>query len=136
MSIRRIAVLLSKEFKYSTKSYFFIFAVVAPFILTLLVNLVFSSLFFGKPKLGVYTANTSQLVESLKDVDSIHFKEYASEIELKNAVASGACDVGLFLKENFESELKNEELAELTTYIWGESLLKDSITTFKISSTT
>jgi len=125
MSIRRIGVLLAKELKCSSKSYFFIFAVVAPLMATLFFNLIFGSLFSQKPKLGIHDHGHSQIVESLKRMESIKLKEYLSEIELKDAVGTGARDVGIVLRENFDSMIKKGELTKLTAYVWGESLLKN-----------
>jgi len=117
MSIRRIALLLYKELKYGSKSYFYIFAIVAPLSGTLLLNLVFSSIFSEKPKLGIFDQSNSQIVEPLKDMASIDLKEYFSEIELKDAVEAGSQDVGIILQGS----------TKLTVYVAGESLLKNRI---------
>ena len=125
MSIRRIGVLLRKELRYGFKSYIVIFAIVAPLIFTIFVNLLFGSLFSGKPKLGVTSQGHSQIVESLRNMESVDLKEYSSEIELKDAVETGARDVGVVLGEDFDSTIRRGELTRLTVYVWGESLLKD-----------
>jgi len=125
MSIRRIGVLLNKELRYGFKSYFFIFAIVAPLIFTIFMNLLFGTLFSAKPKLGVINKGHSQIVESLENMESINLKEYSSEKELKDAVETGARDVGVVLEENFDSIIKKGELTKLTIYVWGESLLKN-----------
>jgi len=125
MSIRRIGVLLSKELKYGSRGYFFIFAIVVPLILTIFVNLLFGSLFSSNPKLGIIDHGHSQIVESLKNIESINLKEYSLERELKDAVETGAQDVGIVLQENFDSMIKKGELTKLTVYVWGESLLKN-----------
>lgn len=125
MSIRRIGVLLKKELRYGFKSYFLIFAIVAPLIFTIFMNLLFGSLFSGKPKLGVVNQGYSQIVEFLKKMESINLKEYSSERELKDAVETGARDVGIVIQEDFDSMIKRGELTKLTVYVWGESLLKN-----------
>jgi ABC-2 type transport system permease protein len=125
MSIRIIAVLLGKELKYGSRSYFFIFAVVGPIIITLLVNLIFGTFFSQKPKLGISDQGNSRVVVSLKKMESINLEKYSSEIELKEAVATGARDVGIVLPGNFDSLIKKGKLTTLTAYIWGESLLKN-----------
>ena len=125
MSFRITGVLLSKELIYGAKSFFFIWAVAAPLSATLCIHLIFSSLFSGKPKLGIMDHGSSQVVESLKNMESIKLKEYPSEIELKTAVETGARDAGVVIRENFDSMIQNGELTKLTIYIWGESLLKN-----------
>jgi ABC-2 type transport system permease protein len=125
MSIRITAVLLGKELKYGAKSYFLIFAIVGPIIITLLVNLIFGSLFSQKPKLGISDQGNSQIVVSLKKMEAINLVKYSLERELKDAVATGANDVGIVLPENFDSLIKKGELTKITAYIYGESLLKN-----------
>jgi len=125
MRIRRIGVLLSKELIYGSKNFFFIFAIVGPIIFTLLVHLIFGSLFSHKPKLGIIDQGHSQVVESLKHMESINLKEYSSEKELKDAVETGARDVGIVLSEDFDFRIKKGESIKITAYVWGESLLKD-----------
>ncbi|MFQ5753980.1 MAG: ABC transporter permease, partial [bacterium] len=125
MSIRRIGVLFGKELTQGSKSYFFIFAILAPLIFTLLVHLVFGTLFSGKPELGIVDYGRSQIVASLKHMQSIDLQQYASVADLKEAVAIGKRDAGMVLLENFDSTIKKGELTKLTVYVWGESLLKN-----------
>ena len=87
--------------------------------------LLFGSLFSGKPKLGIFDQGNSQIVESLKNMESINLKEYSSEIELKDAVETGARDVGIILQKDFDSKIQKGEFTKLTVYTWGESHLKD-----------
>ena len=125
MSLRRIAVLLGKEFAHGTKSYFFIFAVVAPLILTAFVQLAFGSLFSGTPKLGYYDPGASQVIRALANSTSLSVREYHSEADLKGTVERGARDVGVVLREDFDAKVLSGEATEVTSYVWGESLLKD-----------
>jgi len=125
MNIRRIAVLLRKDLKHGFVAFFLVFSIAGPIILTLLVNLVFGSIFSGKPKLGIYHNDHSQIVESLKEMESINFKLYSSEPELKNAVKSGSRDMGIVFSENLDLKIKKGEDIKITAYIWGESHLKD-----------
>ena len=127
MSMRRIVVLIKKEFKYGSKSYFFIYAILAPLLATLLVNLVFGSLFSNKPNMGIFDPGNSQIVDSLKQMESINLQVYPSETILKEAVKTGTQDVGIVLQENVDSMIKKGELTKITTYVWGESLLKSRV---------
>jgi ABC-2 type transport system permease protein len=125
MNVRRVGVLIRKEFVYGSKSFFLIFAVVGPIAVTLLLNLIFGSIFESKPGLGIVDGGSSIIVESLKDMESIDLVEFVSEMELKSAVENGARDVGIVLPEGFDSMIRAGESTTLTAYIWGESLLKD-----------
>ena len=57
MRIRRIGVLLKKEFVFGSKSYFFIFAVAAPLAATLMFNLI---LYYCLKKSRRVTEHTEQ----------------------------------------------------------------------------
>ena len=54
MSPRRIGILLKKDLIHSSKSFIFIYAVVMPLAISLVLTLVFGTLFSEKPKLGVF----------------------------------------------------------------------------------
>ena len=125
MRIRRIGVLLKKEFVYGSKSYFFLFAVVAPLSATLIFNLIFSSSLSSKPKMGIFDQGHSQIVASLKQLPSINLKEYPSAAVLQEAVKDGNRDVGIVIPEDLDTRIKIGESAKVITYIWGESLLKN-----------
>jgi len=125
MSFLRIRVLFGKEFKHALRSYFFIFAAVAPIALTLMVNLLFGSLFSGKPKLGIFDPVNSQFVESFSKWETFDLQLFFSEKELKNATASGSLDMGILLPKNFDSNIQSGAKVQLNTYVWGQSLLKD-----------
>ena len=127
MSLRRIAVLLHKEFAHGSKSFMFIFALVVPIVLSLVVMLVFGELFSGKPKLGIADAGDSALVPAASAVDSLIVKEYDSESQLRQAVETGAVDAGVALPADFDQLVQAGEKASLTAYVWGESLLKNRV---------
>jgi ABC-2 type transport system permease protein len=125
MSIRRVLVLMKKDIKHCLMGFFFIFSVIGPLLVTLLVNLVFGSIFSGKPKLGITYESSSEIVESIKRVNYIIVSEYSTEEKLKQAVRIGSSDVGVVFVKDFDAKIKKGELTKLTAYIWGESHLKN-----------
>ncbi|UCF05811.1 MAG: ABC transporter permease [bacterium] len=125
MSVKRIGILLRKEFGHGTNSYFFIFAVAAPLIFTVFVNLIFGSFLEGKAKLGIFDHGSSRVVASLREMKSIDLEEFASEEELRGSVERGTRDVGIILQNDFDSKIANGEPTTVTAYIWGESLMKN-----------
>jgi ABC-2 type transport system permease protein len=125
MNIRRVYVLLGKELRYSSKNFIFVFAVVIPIVLSLVITLLFGSLFSGKPKLGINDQGDSELAAMLVDTDALLSKEYSSDDELREAVESGAVDFGLVIPQQFDTSLKSGDEAQLSGYVWGESLLKN-----------
>ena len=125
MSIKRINVLLRKELVHGSKGFFFIFAVAGPLILTLLVNLVFGSIFAGKPRLGILDMGDSQITQSMTRLEAIDVNMHLTEAELKLAVETGSRDVGVILAEDLDIAIQSGDTVKMTIYIWGESLLKD-----------
>jgi len=125
MSLRRIGILLGKELWQGPKNFIFVWALVMPIIISLVVSLIFGTLFNEKPKLGVVDEGGSQLVAMAEQLPSVITKEYGSVPEIKQAVEGGAVDVGMVLPAGFDSSVMQGEETELTTYIWGESLAKN-----------
>ena len=125
MSLKRVRILLGKEFLHGPRNYIFIFSVVAPIVISLFFSLIFGTLFSEKPKLGVVDEGNSQLVPLALELDSVVTKEYATVSEMKPAVENGAVDVGIVLPPGFDSSVIQGERIEITAYVWGESLAKN-----------
>ena len=98
---------------------------VIPIVLTLLVTLLFGTLFSGKPKLGINDQGNSDLAAMLVETEGLLSKEYSSDDDLRLAVESGAVDFGLVIPQQFDSDLNSGDQAQLNAYIWGESLQKN-----------
>jgi len=125
MSLKRVGILLGKEFLYGSKGYIFIFAIVAPLVISLVVSLIFGTLFTEKPKLGVVDDGSSQMVLRIQELDTLITRDYADITEIKRAVESGAVDIGIVFPTDFDSSIETGEKTEITAYIWGESLAKN-----------
>jgi ABC-2 type transport system permease protein len=125
MSLKRVGILLGKEFLYGSKGYIFIFAIVAPLVISFVISLIFGTLFTEKPKLGVLEDDRSELVAMIQGLDTITTEEYSNIGDIKRAVETGAVDVGIVLPADFDSAIITGEETEITAYIWGESLAKN-----------
>ncbi len=125
MSIRRVGVLLGKEFSQGWRNIVFIFAVVMPIVLTILVTLLFGTIFSGKARLGLADEGGSQLVGRAAALTSWDVKTYASPAALRAATAEGALDMGIVLPAGFDEQIRRGQKATITAYLWGESTLKN-----------
>ncbi len=125
MSLKRVGIILGKEFLHGSRGYIFIFSIVAPIVISLMISLIFGTLFTGKPKLGVLDEGNSQLIPMIQELDTLNLKEYNSNPEIRQAVESGAVDVGIALPADFDSLVTGGGKAEVEAYTWGESLAKD-----------
>jgi len=125
MSVRRVAILLGKDFKYGSKGFVFIMAIAAPILISLVLNLVFGTFFSQTAKLGLNDAGNSRLVDLVSASDSVQTRTYASADDLQRAVESGAVDMGVALPENFDEDALSGNSIVLPAYVWGESLAKN-----------
>lgn len=125
MSIKRVFILLSKDLLQGPKNFIFIWAIVAPIVISLVVTLIFGTLLSEKPRLGVADEGSSQLVTMLQELDSVIAKEYSTASGMRRAVESGAVDMGIVLPEGLDSAVIDGDEIEITAYVWGESLAKN-----------
>jgi len=125
MSVRRVAILLGKDFKYGSKGFIFIMAIVAPILISLVLNLVFGTFFSQTAKLGITDQGDSRLVDLVSASDSVQTRTYASADDLKRAVEAGAVDMGLTVPQGFDEEVSRGTAIVLPAYLWGESLAKN-----------
>ena len=125
MSVRRVAILLGKDFKYGSKGFIFIMAIVAPILISLVLNLVFGTFFSQTAKLGINDQGNSRLVDLVSASDSVQTRTYASADDLTRAVEVGAVDMGVSLPDNFDEDALSGNSLVLPAYVWGESLAKN-----------
>ncbi len=125
MSITRVFTLLRKEFSSGLRNFMFIFSIVIPIVLTLVISLLFGTLFLGQPKMGLADEGRSQIVENARKLEGVALKTYPSEAALKDAVASGAVEVGMLLPDGFDELVQSGKTAPLTVYVFGESILRN-----------
>lgn len=125
MNIRRLIVLLQKEFLQGPKNFMFVFALVIPVVLSLILSLAFGTLFAGKPRLGIQDAGSSAFTSLAQAEPGLVVKTYLDEGALKTAAENGAVDLAVALPSNFDQAIKRGEQAGVVIYVWGESLLRD-----------
>ncbi len=127
--MRRIGVLLSKEFGKGPRNFMFIFAIAVPVVFTLLISLLVGTIFSGKPRLGLADEGHSQVMAAAQDVESLIVKEYDTAVALRTAVENGSVDLGIVLPAGFDDKIRDEAQVEITAYVWGESQLKNRAVT-------
>lgn len=125
MSLKRVGILLGKEFFHGSRSFILIFAVAAPLLISLVISLAFGTFFSEKPQLGIVDEGDSQLVALSQQLDSVVTKDYGTVSGMKQAVESGAVDMGIVLPAGFDDAVAQGVNTEITAYVWGESLAKN-----------
>jgi len=125
MSLRRIAILFKKDLFHGSRSFIFIWAVVMPIVLSFVLAAVFGTLTSEKPRLGVLDRDNSALANMLEEYESIKYKEYTSETDIREAVQEGAVDISIIIPDGFDEAVRNNEEVEIKAFIWGESQAKN-----------
>ena len=125
MNIKRVGTLLGKEFSQGSRNSIFIWAIIAPIVFSLVISLLFGTMFTEKPKLGIMDKGSSQLVTMSKQLTSVITREYSAIPDIKEAVEIGAIDIGIVLPDDFDTSVMQAEDTEITAYVWGESLAKN-----------
>ncbi len=124
MSLRRVGILLSKDFIKGPKNFIFIFALVGPVAISVVLTLVFGSLFASLPRLGTFDEGASRLPGRIAELDSLVTSDYESAAALEEAVASGRVDIGIILPAGFDGRVAAGETVEIEAFVWGESLAR------------
>jgi ABC-2 type transport system permease protein len=127
MSLKRVGILLGKEFWQGPKNIIFTMAIALPLVLSLAITLVFGTLFADTPRLGVVDEGSSPFAAMARDLASIDTREYGSASEVREAVENGTVDVGIVLPPGFVSEVREGRDTEIVAYTWGESLARNRI---------
>lgn len=127
MSLRRITVLVGKELFQGPKNFIFVFVIVAPVAISLVVSLMFGTLFAEQPRLGIVDEGSSQLTTSARDTSAIAVREYRSIADLRQAIESGSEDMGIVLPADFDVSVNQGEQTSLTAFTWGESSSRSRI---------
>ena len=126
MNLKRLAVLVSKEIRYSAKNMVFFFAIIVPVVLSLVISLMVGTA--GRPRLGVADLGESRLVDNLSALDYIRLRVYQTPNALYEDVSIGALDMGIVLPADFDTALQHGATPYLDLYTWGESLLSHRTT--------
>ena len=124
--VRAIKV-LRKDLRLGPRSPVFLWAILFPFIITLVIQVVFGSLFAPKPRLGIVDKGSSRITAQAAELEGIEVSLIDSVIELKRAVRNNDLDAGLFLKEGFDQAVRSGRKPLLEFWIGGESLASNRV---------
>lgn len=126
MSLKRVWVLLSKELATGARNVMFLFAILAPLLISLVLSLVFG-FFAAQPKLGIADEGASRLVPLAAQREAVLSQTYSSVPALEKAVRAGAVDVGIVLPADFDRAIAGGQETRITALIWGQSLAQNRV---------
>ena len=127
MNLRKCGSIIKKDLLLGPRGALYIWIIFMPFIMTLLIRLVFGGLIDSSPRLGIFDPGSSEITREAFNTPGIDTRIISSEAELKSLVEGNNLDAGLVLWEGFDKALRSGELPELRVFISGESLASTRI---------
>ncbi|HSQ21292.1 MAG TPA: ABC transporter permease [Coriobacteriia bacterium] len=127
MSLSRMWKVLKKDLALGPRSPIFLWAIVLPFALTLIMQVAFGSLFDPEPRLGIVDEGDSEITASIEGMEGIELTLLDDAEELKAQVEANDLDAGLVLGAGFDDAVRSGEKPTLEFYISGESYASNRI---------
>ncbi|HAL30775.1 MAG TPA: hypothetical protein DCP20_08695 [Coriobacteriia bacterium] len=127
MSLSRIWKVLRKDLALGPRSSIFLWAIVLPFALTLILQVAFGSLFDPKPRLGIVDDGDSSITAAISDMDGIELTLLDDAGEMKAQVEANDLDAGLILPQGFDEAVRNGDRPALQLFVGGESYASNRI---------
>ncbi|GAB4279848.1 MAG: ABC transporter permease [Coriobacteriia bacterium] len=122
MSLSRMFKVLAKDVRTSPRTGVLIMAFAVPVVLTLVVQVVFGSLFDPDPRLGIVDHGDSELTQRVQELDGVQVSLYDDEEVMRELIESNDLDGGIVLPAGFDEDLKAGERPEMRFWLGGESL--------------
>ena len=119
--------LLRKDLGVGPRSPIFLYAIVLPVILTLLIRVVFGSLFDPVPRLGIVDEGESQVVQNVRGVEGIQVTFPETAAALKTLVENNDLDAGLVLPAGFDGALQAGQMPNVQFFFGGQSLASNRV---------
>jgi ABC-2 type transport system permease protein len=127
LSWPRVWQVLRKDLALGPRSPVVLWALVIPILMTLLVRLVFGSLFDQPPRLGIVDQGDSAVTAALLDTAGIDTRLVDDPATLRRMVEDNDLDAGLTLPAGFDAALRAGQRPALPLLIGGESLASNRI---------
>lgn len=125
MSPRQVGVILKKDLYQGPKNFLFIWAIVAPLVIFLIVSFALGGFISDPPKLGIYLEGDSKLAEMTDQMGNIQVRLYSTADALRRSVDRGSLDMGVILPVGIDRRLASEDKVVVNTLVWGSSPAKD-----------
>ena len=122
MSLTRTLKVLGKDFRLGPRSPIFMWVLFLPVFLTLILQMVFGSLFEPKPRMGIVDAGESQVATTIAEIEGIEVALLDDAAVLRAKVEANDLDAGLVLPAGFDEAVRTGAQPPLELYVGGESL--------------
>jgi ABC-2 type transport system permease protein len=127
MNLLHVFRLIRKDLHMGPRSPVFVWALIFPFVITLVVRGIFGGLLAPEPRLGIVDEGRSLIALRAQELDGIALTRCRDLPQLKQRVADNDLDAGLFLKKGFDRAVVSGEKPLLEFWISGQSLASHRI---------
>jgi ABC-2 type transport system permease protein len=127
VSLSRIALVLRKDLQLGPRSPIFLWVLLLPLLITLVLQVTFGDLFDPDPRLGIVDQGSSTVTTAVGDIEGIELSLLDDVEDLKAKVEGNDLDAGLVLQAGFDADLRAGARPPLEFYVGGESLASNRI---------
>lgn len=127
MTAPRAWPLLAKDLRVGPRSPLVLWALVLPFVMTVLVRGVFGSLFDAPPRLGIVDLGSSEVAVALAATDGLDVTFLDDPETLRERLGTHDLDAGLVLPAGFDAAVRAGERPVLDLRVAGDSLASDRL---------
>lgn len=121
MSLSLVWKLLRKDLALGPRSTIVLWVVVLPIALTVVLQVVFGSLFDPEPRLGIVDRGDSAVTAAVSEMDGITLTLLDDEAELREQVEANDLDAGIVLPAGFDAAVRAGDRPEMVFWVGGES---------------
>jgi ABC-2 type transport system permease protein len=119
--------IVRKDLRLGPRSPIFLWVLILPVLITLVLQLAFGSLFDPEPRLGIVDLGSSEITAAAGALDGIELTVVDDEETLLRMVEDNDLDGGLVLPAGFDDQLRAGDRPVLELYVGGESIASDRI---------
>jgi len=127
VSARRILLVLGKDLRLGPRSPVFLWVLVLPLLITLVLQVAFGDLLDPRPRLGIVDEGESAVAAAARQASGIEVAPLGSAEALKAKVEADDLDAGLVLPAGFDAALGAGERPALELYLSGRSSAADRL---------
>ena len=125
--IGRTLLVLRKDLQVGPRSPVFLWVLILPVIITVVLQGAFGDLLDPDPRLGIADAGASTITTTAQGIGGIDVRLLDDAGELKRQVEADDLDAGLVLPAGFDDAVRSGARPPLEFYVGGESLASNRI---------
>lgn len=127
MSLTRTLSVLRKDLQLGPRSPIFLWVLLLPLLITLVLQVAFGDLFDPQPRLGIVDEDDSAVTAAVEGIEGIDLTLLDDVDDLTSRVEANDLDAGLILPTGFDADLRAGDRPRLEFYIGGESRASNRI---------